>query len=252
MILEISWTFFYIFRPPDGCSRIWYVCVYWMIEKKGKYGGKNAGKIHRIIILTALYGSATMVVLSMHGRVDGFTLDPVIFFLETTWRPFIFFDCTIFREGTGYGPDFFTQCIFLEHWWIHSDKSRDASTEEGKNLQHKRGIFKKVVQRWLKSVKLYQQQQEFVLNKIQGIVEYIHSRKFPVEGKSAYGQRYVGSMVSPFLDYFFLSEFKTAWFFKVADVHRTLLYGGIFMYPATSGKVVNGIFPRRNVASESK
>lgn len=33
-------------------------------------------------------------------------------------------------------------------------------------------------------------------------------------GKAPYGARYIGSMV--------------------ADVHRTLKYGGIFMYPATS------------------
>ncbi|XP_052795744.1 fructose-1,6-bisphosphatase 1-like [Mya arenaria] len=43
--------------------------------------------------------------------------------------------------------------------------------------------------------------------------EYIRSKKYPKTGK-AYGSRYIGSMV--------------------ADVHRTLLYGGIFMYPATS------------------
>lgn len=43
--------------------------------------------------------------------------------------------------------------------------------------------------------------------------EYIKSKKYPKTGK-AYGARYIGSMV--------------------ADVHRTLLYGGIFMYPATS------------------
>jgi len=44
--------------------------------------------------------------------------------------------------------------------------------------------------------------------------EYVNSKKNPPEGKPLYGARYVGSMV--------------------ADVHRTLLYGGIFMYPATS------------------
>ncbi|OQV22682.1 Fructose-1,6-bisphosphatase 1 [Hypsibius exemplaris] len=42
--------------------------------------------------------------------------------------------------------------------------------------------------------------------------EYVESKKFPKTGK-AYGARYVGSMV--------------------ADVHRTLCYGGIFLYPAT-------------------
>ncbi len=42
--------------------------------------------------------------------------------------------------------------------------------------------------------------------------EYVQNKKFPNQGK-AYGARYVGSMV--------------------ADVHRTLVYGGIFCYPAT-------------------
>jgi fructose-1,6-bisphosphatase I len=44
------------------------------------------------------------------------------------------------------------------------------------------------------------------------VKEYVESRKNPPNGKP-YGGRYVGSMV--------------------ADVHRTLKYGGIFMYPAT-------------------
>jgi fructose-1,6-bisphosphatase I len=42
--------------------------------------------------------------------------------------------------------------------------------------------------------------------------EYISSIKFPTDGKSSYSLRYIGSMV--------------------ADVHRTLFYGGIFIYPA--------------------
>lgn len=42
--------------------------------------------------------------------------------------------------------------------------------------------------------------------------DYIKSIKFPEEGKSSYSLRYIGSMV--------------------ADVHRTLFYGGIFIYPA--------------------
>lgn len=44
------------------------------------------------------------------------------------------------------------------------------------------------------------------------IRQYISEKKDPQKGKP-YGLRYVGSMV--------------------ADVHRTLKYGGIFMYPAT-------------------
>jgi fructose-1,6-bisphosphatase I len=43
------------------------------------------------------------------------------------------------------------------------------------------------------------------------VVGYLNSIKFPASGKSPYSARYIGSMV--------------------ADVHRTLLYGGIFGYP---------------------
>ncbi|CAK7299847.1 Fructose-1,6-bisphosphatase 1 [Vulpes lagopus] len=44
------------------------------------------------------------------------------------------------------------------------------------------------------------------------ITEYIQRKKFPPDNTAPYGARYVGSMV--------------------ADVHRTLVYGGIFLYPA--------------------
>lgn len=43
---------------------------------------------------------------------------------------------------------------------------------------------------------------------------YVDAKKNPKDGSKPYGQRYVGSMV--------------------ADVHRTIKYGGIFIYPATS------------------
>ncbi|XP_069486883.1 fructose-1,6-bisphosphatase 1-like [Ambystoma mexicanum] len=46
------------------------------------------------------------------------------------------------------------------------------------------------------------------------VTEYITKKKFPEDGSSPYGSRYVGSMV--------------------ADVHRTLVYGGIFLYPANA------------------
>lgn len=42
--------------------------------------------------------------------------------------------------------------------------------------------------------------------------KFIESLKFPTDGKKPYSARYIGSMV--------------------ADVHRTLLYGGLFAYPA--------------------
>jgi len=45
-----------------------------------------------------------------------------------------------------------------------------------------------------------------------GVFNYIAAKKDPAKGKP-YGARYVGSMV--------------------ADVHRTIKYGGIFIYPAT-------------------
>ncbi|KAM9098948.1 fructose-1,6-bisphosphatase 1 [Sarcophilus harrisii] len=44
------------------------------------------------------------------------------------------------------------------------------------------------------------------------ITEYIQKKKFPQDNTAPYGARYVGSMV--------------------ADVHRTLVYGGVFLYPA--------------------
>uniref|UniRef100_UPI00358E8904 fructose-1,6-bisphosphatase 1-like n=1 Tax=Myxine glutinosa TaxID=7769 RepID=UPI00358E8904 len=46
------------------------------------------------------------------------------------------------------------------------------------------------------------------------VTEYVQRKKFPEDGSAPYGARYVGSMV--------------------ADVHRTIKYGGIFMYPANS------------------
>ncbi|TFK54870.1 fructose-1,6-bisphosphatase [Heliocybe sulcata] len=53
------------------------------------------------------------------------------------------------------------------------------------------------------------------------VLKYLHSIKNPPSGKSPYSARYIGSMV--------------------ADVHRTLLYGGIFCYPndkkSKSGKL---------------
>lgn len=103
----------------------------------------------------ALYGSATMMVLSVgrgHG-VQGFTLDPAI-------GEFLLTDVNmrIPKKGNIY------------------------SINEGYSYQ------------WFPDV-----------------AEYIAKKKNPEFGKP-YGSRYVGSMV--------------------ADVHRTLKYGGIFMYPA--------------------
>jgi fructose-1,6-bisphosphatase I len=101
----------------------------------------------------ALYGSATMMVISINNEVNGFMLDPSI-------GEFILTD----------------------------PKMRIPS--RGKIYSINEGYENK----WSPAIK-----------------EYVKSKK---EGKSAYGARYIGSMV--------------------ADVHRTIKYGGIFLYPATS------------------
>jgi len=100
----------------------------------------------------ALYGSATMIVLSTGHGVNGFMLDPSI-------GEFVLTDADMTLKPRG----------------------KIYSINEGYE------------EKWEDAVK-----------------EYVKSKK---QGKP-YGGRYIGSMV--------------------ADVHRTLKYGGIFMYPATA------------------
>lgn len=103
----------------------------------------------------ALYGSATMMVLSTGQTVNGFTLDPSIGeFVLTDPNMKIPNRGKIYSINEGY-----------QHLWDPA------------------------------------------------VAEYVANKKDPKKGKP-YGARYVGSMV--------------------ADVHRTLKYGGIFMYPATT------------------
>ena len=99
----------------------------------------------------ALYGSATMIVLSTGHGVNGFMLDPSI-------GEFVLTDANMRCKPRG----------------------KIYSINEGYE------------EKWSPAIK-----------------EYVKSKK---QGKP-YGGRYIGSMV--------------------ADVHRTLKYGGIFMYPAT-------------------
>jgi len=103
----------------------------------------------------ALYGSATMIVLTSGHGVNGFTYDPAI-------GEFILTDANMRIP----------------------DKGKIYSINEGYSYL------------WDQSV-----------------VQYVQDKKNPAKGKP-YGARYVGSMV--------------------ADVHRTIKYGGIFIYPATS------------------
>ena len=102
----------------------------------------------------ALYGSATMIVLSIGHGVNGFTYDPAIGEFILTER-----NIRVPSRGDIY------------------------SINEG----HENA--------WDVAIK-----------------EYIRSKKYPKNGKP-YSARYVGSMV--------------------ADVHRTIKYGWIFLYPAT-------------------
>lgn len=110
-----------------------------------------------------LYGSATMMVLSIGNGVNGFMLDPSI--------------------------------------------GEFVLTDENLRIP-KRG-------------KIYSINEGYTYLWDEAIKEYIANKKDPSKGKP-YGARYVGSMV--------------------ADVHRTIKYGGIFLYPATKdspkGKVI--------------
>ncbi len=57
----------------------------------------------------------------------------------------------------------------------------------------------------------------------ESVTEYVRQCKFPEQG-APLGARYVGSMV--------------------ADMHRTLKYGGIFMYPASSKSPSGKVSPQ--------
>lgn len=101
----------------------------------------------------ALYGSATMMVISTGQGVNCFMLDPAI-------GEFILVD-------------------------------RDVKIK-------KRG-------------KIYSLNEGYAKHFEPAVTEYLQKKKFPQDGTEPYGARYIGSMV--------------------ADVHRTLMYGGIFLYP---------------------
>lgn len=101
----------------------------------------------------ALYGSATMIVLSTGNGVNCFMLDPALGEFILVDR-----DVRIKKKGNIYSLN--------EGYAMHFDPA---------------------------------------------VTEYLQKKKFPQDGSQPYGARYIGSMV--------------------ADVHRTLMYGGIFLYP---------------------
>ncbi|XP_062924941.1 fructose-1,6-bisphosphatase 1-like isoform X2 [Mobula hypostoma] len=152
------------FDPLDGSSNIdclVSIGTIFAIYKKtsdSQPNEKDALQSGRNIIAAgyALYGSATMLVLSAGKGVNCFMLDPAI-------GEFILVDknVTMKKKGNIYSIN--------EGYAKYFDPA---------------------------------------------VTEYITRKKFPKDGSAPYGARYIGSMV--------------------ADVHRTLMYGGIFLYPANS------------------
>jgi len=149
------------FDPLDGSSNI--DCLVsigsifgvYKLEEGEQPATSSALKSGRKMVAAgyALYGSATMMVVSINKQVNGFMLDPSI-------GEFVLTD-----------PDM-------------------KIPARGKIYSLNEGYENK----WDPAVK-----------------EYVKSKK---EGKKPYGARYIGSMV--------------------ADVHRTIKYGGIFIYPSTA------------------
>lgn len=136
----------------------------------------------------ALYGSATMIVLSIGSGVNGFTYDPSIGeFILTDPQMRIPQQGNIYSINEGYS-----------YLWEDSIKNYIAAKKDP-------NCGKPYGARWL-----------FILTK-----NYVDH-----DNKKILLSRYVGSMV--------------------ADVHRTIKYGGIFLYPATSqnpsGKVKIDVF----------
>lgn len=150
------------FDPLDGSSNIdclVSIGTIFAIYKKttdGEPCEKDALQPGRNIVAAgyALYGSATMMVLSTGQGVNCFMLDPAI-------GEFILVD---------------------------------------KNVKIK------------KKGKIYSLNEGYAQHFYPDVTEYLQKKKHPEDGSAPYGSRYVGSMV--------------------ADVHRTLVYGGIFLYPA--------------------
>ncbi|XP_047345416.1 fructose-1,6-bisphosphatase 1 [Vespa velutina] len=151
------------FDPLDGSSNIDCLVsvgsifgIYKKLDNTNSSSVSNALQPGQNIVAAgyALYGSATMIVLSIGHGVNGFMYDPAI-----------------------------GEFILTEKNMRIPEKGNIYSINEGNEST------------WDSAIK-----------------EYIHSKKYPSNGKP-YNSRYVGSMV--------------------ADVHRTIKYGGIFLYPST-------------------
>jgi len=163
---EKSGKYIVYFDPLDGSSNIDCLVSIGSIFGIAKKPANITGNIkmedvllsgrHNVASGYALYGSATMLVLTCGNGVNGFTLDPSVGEFKLT-EP----NMKIKQRGKYY------------------------SINEGYSEK-----FSEPLRQYLQLV------------------------KDPKHGGVTYGARYIGSMV--------------------ADMHRTIKYGGIFMYPATS------------------
>jgi len=150
------------FDPLDGSSNIdclvsiGTIFAIYRKDTDGEPSEKDALQPGRKIVAAgyALYGSATMMVLSTGQGVNCFMLDPSI-------GEFILVDENVRIKKRG---------------------------------------------------KIYSLNEGYEKHFYPDVKEYLQKKKHPEDGSAPYGSRYIGSMV--------------------ADVHRTLVYGGIFLYPA--------------------
>uniref|UniRef100_A0AC35F6E7 Fructose-bisphosphatase n=1 Tax=Panagrolaimus sp. PS1159 TaxID=55785 RepID=A0AC35F6E7_9BILA len=160
-----------------------------------------------------LYGSACMVVLSTGHGVNGFQLDPSIGeFILTNPNMQCPTKGKIYSLNEGYAKKWSKGVSE----YVRTRKFPEQ--EKSEMGQRYVGLMIADVHRTLLNgrIFLYPGTSDAPKGKLchAASFEYVRTRKFPEQGKSAMGQRYVGSMV--------------------ADVHRTLLNGGIFLYPGTS------------------
>ena len=208
--------------------------------------GKTGLSCGRSIVAAgyALYGSATMIVISIGREVNGFMLDPVSIFLDTRAELNIHF-CFVTLTGNrrvcldrSWHEDQGSRKDLLCQWRIRSFMGsvdsrlrQQQKVSQGKDTltpftwwptlwesRKKRDETKKRTQESFSWRRPSYSRTSYIL-----LSCFSQHSRFASETQNGkiYAARYVGSMV--------------------ADVHRTLKYGGLFMYPSTkeapSGKL---------------
>ncbi|XP_058421459.1 fructose-1,6-bisphosphatase 1 isoform X1 [Diceros bicornis minor] len=177
----------------------------------------------------ALYGSATMLVLAMVNGVNCFMLDPVLLqsyiclpslFLYGVFlvllKPFenevnslLCPDdvcSTVVSASRVSSPLVLSTCIVPRQSTVLGEAIGEFILVDRDVKIKKKGS-------------IYSLNEGYAKDFDPAVAEYVQRKKFPPDNSAPYGARYVGSMV--------------------ADVHRTLVYGGIFLYPANK-KSPNG------------